>query len=127
MELIGKLLVDIIKGKENNMDITYNWNIFQMERQSENGFVTKVYYSVHATDGKYNSSTADTINYEQTNETFKPYDELTKENVIDWVQTSVGKEIVEASLASKINLQKNPIVIVTGVPWENPESLLENN
>jgi hypothetical protein len=41
---------------------------------------------------------------------------LTKEEVIGWVQESLGKDTVEASLTANIEAQKNPVQ-ETGLPW----------
>jgi hypothetical protein len=41
---------------------------------------------------------------------------LTKEQVVGWVQNSLGKDTVEASLADQINAQKNPVQD-SGLPW----------
>jgi uncharacterized GH25 family protein len=96
---------------------TYNWTINQMDRLTSDGFVVTVHYSVYATDGAYNASTYGTIGYtQQPDETYTPYADLTQVQVVGWVQNSLGKDTVEASLQSQIELQKNPVQ-ATGLPW----------
>jgi hypothetical protein len=76
-----------------------------------------VHYNVSATDGTYNANTYGTVGYqEQPGETYTPYDQLTEAQVVGWVQTSLGKDTVEASLQSQINAQINPVQ-ESGVPW----------
>ncbi len=99
------------------MAISYNWQIVTMDRLTSDGFVVIVHYNVNATDGDYNANTYGTVGYtEQPGETYTPYDQLTETQVVGWVQESLGKDTVEASLASQIEAQKNPTQ-ATGVPW----------
>jgi len=95
----------------------FNWTIPQMDRLTSDGFVCTVHYNVTATDDTYTSSTYGTIGYTQEpGETYTPYDQLTESQVVGWVQTSLGKDTVEASLQSQIELQKHPVQ-EAGVPW----------
>jgi hypothetical protein len=97
--------------------INYTWFIVQMDRLTSDGFVVTVHYNVSATDGDYSASTYGTVGYtEQPDESYTPYDELTQEQVVGWMQESLGKDTVEASLAGQIEAQKNPTQ-VSGLPW----------
>jgi hypothetical protein len=99
------------------MTATINWTIQQLDRKTADGFVVTVHYNVSATDGDYSASTYGTVGYsEQPGETFIPYDQLTQETVVGWVQESLGKDVVEASLQSQIDAQKNPVQ-ASGLPW----------
>ncbi len=99
---------------------TYLWTISQMDRLTADGFVVTVHYNVSATDGTYNASTYGTVGYtEQPGETYTPYDQLTEAQVVGWVQTSLGKDTVEASLQGQIDAQANPVQ-ESGVPWSQP-------
>jgi hypothetical protein len=72
---------------------------------------------VSATDGTYSANTYGTVGYqEQPGETYIPYDQLTEAVVVGWVQTSLGKDDVEASLQSQIDAQINPVQ-QSGTPW----------
>jgi hypothetical protein len=96
---------------------TFNWTISQMDRLTSDGFVVTVHYNVTATDDTYSASTYGTISYTQEQgETYIPYDDLTEATVVGWVQTALGKETVESSLQSQIDLQKHPVQ-AAGVPW----------
>ena len=99
---------------------TYTWTIVNMDRLTADGFVVTVHYNVFATDGTYNASTYGTVGYtEQPGETYVPYADLTQEMVVGWVQTSLGKDTVEASLQSQIDAQINPVQ-ESGMPWVTP-------
>ena len=96
---------------------TFNWQISQMDRLTSDGFVVTVHYIVNATDETYSASTYGTVGYTQEpGETYIPYADLTEATVVGWVQTSLGKDTVETSLQSQIDLQKNPVQ-AAGVPW----------
>jgi hypothetical protein len=95
----------------------FNWTINQMNRLAADGFVVTVHYNVTATDGDYTASTYGTVSYtEQPGVTYVPYNELTPEIVVGWVQESLGKDTVEESLAAQIEAKKNPVQEL-GLPW----------
>jgi hypothetical protein len=99
------------------MATTYTWLIQQMDRLTSDGFVVTVHYNVSAVDGDYSASTYGTVGYtDQPGEQYTPYDQLTEEQVVGWVQESLGKDTVEASLDSQIEAQKNPVQ-ESGMPW----------
>lgn len=98
---------------------TYNWTIKTMDRQSADGFVITVHYTVSAQDGDYSASTYGVVGYTQEEgQSYTPYDQLTAEQVAGWVQTSLGKDVVEASLQTQIDALKNPVQ-ESGLPWSN--------
>ena len=97
------------------MATAYEWNIAQMDRKTSDGFVTTVHYTVTAVDGEFTASTYGTVGYTEEG-SFTPFNQLTKETVVGWVQESLGKDTVESSLADQINAQKNP-TSVSGLPW----------
>jgi hypothetical protein len=96
--------------------MNFTWNVVQMDRLTADGFVVTVHYTVNAVDGDYTASTYGTVGYTQEDKSYIPYASLTKEEVIGWVQESLGKDTVEASLTAQIEAQKNPVQ-ETGLPW----------
>ena len=97
----------------------FNWNVVQMDRLTSDGFVVTVHYTVNAVDGDYTASTSGTVGYTQEDKSYTPFASLTKEQVIGWVQDSLGKDTVEEGLAAQIEAQKNPVQ-ESGVPWATP-------
>jgi hypothetical protein len=102
------------------MAIEYTYTIAQLERNTSDGFVVTVHYRVNAVDGDYSASTYGTVGYTQSEESFTPFDELTEETVIGWVQNSLDKDEIEANLASQIEAAKAPAT-VAGMPWNTAE------
>jgi propanediol dehydratase small subunit len=94
----------------------YTWQVVNMDRKSADGFVTTVHYNVSAVDGEFTASTYGTVGYTQEEGSYVPFEQLTPEMVVGWVQTSLGKETVEDSLAAQIEAQKNPVQ-QSGLPW----------
>lgn len=100
------------------MTTQYTWSIVQMDRNTVDGFVVTVHYTVSAIDGVNSAYTYGTTSYSPTSETIVPYEELTKETVIGWVQQSLGKDVVEASLQSQLDALAAPVQ-TSGLPWSN--------
>jgi hypothetical protein len=95
------------------MNIT--WNISQLDRKTADGFVTCAHWTCTATDGDFSAYSYGSCGFD--GELTTPYESLTKEQVLEWVWESVNKEETEASLASQIEAQKNP-VSASGIPWQ---------
>jgi YbbR domain-containing protein len=96
--------------------MNFTWNVVQMDRNTDGGFVTTVHYTVSAVDGDYSASTYGTVGYTQEDKSYKPYADLTQAEVVGWVKDSLGQETVEEALAAQIEAQKNPVQL-SGVPW----------
>jgi len=96
--------------------ITYTWSVVQMDRQVADDFVTTVHYNVSAEEGEFSASTYGTVGFTKEEMDYVPFEELTQEQVIGWVQDSLGKDTVEASLETQIEAKKNPVV-ESGLPW----------
>jgi hypothetical protein len=96
--------------------MNYTWNVVQMDRLTSDGFVVTVHYTVNAVDGDYTASTYGTVGYTQDGKSYTPFADLTKDQVVGWVQDSLGQETVETALAAQIEAQKNPVQ-ESGLPW----------
>jgi len=101
------------------MAIEITWGISNLERETEDGFVYNVHYTVDATDGtSYRSGAYGSLGLERPEEMI-PYDSLTPEICIDWVKENLGEEKVaevEAALVNVINEKKAPTK-ASGLPW----------
>ena len=113
------------------MAITYEWNVTSMKVVDANNLenvVIQTYWTKTGTDEDGNSgmfsgatplplSTVDPDN-------FVPYDQLTQEIVIGWIQDTVkDQNHIDEQIQKQINLKKNPIV-EKPLPWasSNTES-----
>jgi hypothetical protein len=96
--------------------MNFTWNVVQMDRLTSDGFVVTVHYTVNAVDGEFTASTYGTVGFTQEEMDYVPFEQLTQEQVIGWVQDSLGKDTVEEALATQIESKKNP-VSESGLPW----------
>ena len=51
---------------------------------------------------------------------FTPYDEVTKEMVEGWLESSLDTEAIEANLDAQIENFLNPPIVAYGLPWNDP-------
>ena len=104
------------------MAITYNWTIGNLERNTSDNGVVVAHYRVDAVDGEYTAGAYGSLGFtpDATADDFIAFDDLTKADVIGWVQNALGgaEKVaeIEAALQAKIDEDKNPTV-VAGLPW----------
>ena len=94
------------------------WTIANLERDVATGGVTVCHWSVTEVDGDYSASAYGTVGLtpDATAEDFIPYDSLTEDVVLGWVQADVDQTAIEAGLTANIEEQKTPAT-ATGMPW----------
>lgn len=91
------------------------WNVSQLDRRTSDGFVTTAHWQCTGTDGDYSASVYATCSWSEGNPVI-PYDNLTMQEVLDWVWNQVDKDATETAVTAQIEAQKNPVT-ATGVPW----------
>ena len=101
---------------------TYTWGIANLERESSDGYVFTAHWTLSATDGEHTASSYGSIGFERPAEDeLIPFEDLTKELVISWIQEKLGEESItsmESALQSQIEKQKSPTK-ESGVPWNS--------
>jgi hypothetical protein len=100
------------------MAAAFTWKIAQLERETEDGFVFTVHYTVNADDGTYTSGAYGSLPLERPDNLI-PFSQLTEEIVVNWVKEQFGEEKVieiEAALQAQLDEQHNPSKAV-GMPW----------
>ena len=93
------------------------WKIYQLDRNTADGFVTTAHWVVSDTDGEFSGSVYGSVGL--TGELTTPYEQLTEAQVIGWVKEAIGAETVaahEANVAAQIAAAKAPKT-AAGVPW----------
>jgi hypothetical protein len=106
------------------MGNTYIWDITGIQAypfyEGKSDVVVAIHWILTGTDGifKVERRGAVGIEYVPTSE-FKPYESLTKDEIIAWVQASLGEEGVQEALDGVDNdlkqLASQPVF--TNVPW----------
>lgn len=54
---------------------------------------------------------------------FTPYDEVTKEMVEGWLESSLDCEAIEANLDAQIQNFLNPPIVAYALPWSDPAKI----
>lgn len=100
------------------------WKINQMctVNVPETGFVTTVMWVLVGEDGEYTAQNPGISRFYKQEDNFTPYDQLTEQQVIGWVQDSMSQAEMESmyyNLDAQIQSQKNPSIYPQPqpLPW----------
>ena len=99
--------------------MTTVWQISQMERTLADGGVVVAHWRATLVDGEHSASSYGTCGFtpDPSDPSFVDYDSITQDMALGWCwDNGVDKDATEASLAAKIEADKNPTQGV-GVPW----------
>ena len=95
--------------------MTTTWTISNLDRNTDDGFVTTAHWTATAVDGEDSASIINTCSWSEGTPTI-PYANLTEATVLNWVWESVDKAATESALVAQIALLKAPVK-ATGTPW----------
>jgi hypothetical protein len=101
-------------------DTIFTWAIANLERETSDGYVFTVHYTINAADGTYTSGAYGSLGLERPEGDMVPFADLTEEMVIGWVKDKFGPEKVaeiEAALQSQLDEQHHPSK-ASGMPWQ---------
>jgi hypothetical protein len=104
---------------------TYTWTIDAMYtvQQPDPNYVVNVLWTLTGVDGQYTASIGGNSTFDSNQSgTFIPYNQLTQDIVIGWVQNQLGPQGIanyEANVQGQIDSQINPPVSPqnTPLPW----------
>ena len=109
--------------------ITYKWNVTALYTETiagEQNYIVIANYEVVGVDGEYTASLSNIARFSTENvDNFTPYEDLTNEIVIGWIQAELGTDGVDnlyACIQGQIDSQINPPVVPqnTPLPWAAP-------
>jgi len=95
------------------------WDIANLERELSDGYVYTAHWTVSSALGEFSAGAYGSIGFERPDDELIPFEDLTKEQVLDWVKDKLGAEqveTIEAGLASQIAQQQAPQK-ASGLPW----------
>lgn len=107
---------------------TYEWNIYQLDTypqyEGQSDVVFKAYWTITGLNENGISGFVKGIQDITLNpdDPYIPYNDLTKDQIISWVQTAMGPDqitIHEVNIDTQINEKVNPMVVVLPLPWNN--------
>ena len=105
--------------------MTTTWIVEQMscypQAEGQTDVVFNVAWRANATDGTYNATSYGTVGITYVaGSPYTPYDQLTQDQVVGWVQDALGQEqvdAIDAGLATNIANQVNPPTVTPPLPW----------
>jgi len=100
------------------MTTTFTWGVANLERETADGYVYTVHYTINAKDDTYSAGAYGSIGLER-GDNLIPFADLTEEVVIGWVQDALTAEKVgeiEAALQAQLDEQRAPSK-ASGLPW----------
>jgi hypothetical protein len=101
------------------MSTTYTWKIAQLERETADGYVFTVHYTVDASNDTYRAGAYGSLGLERPEGDMIPFADLTEEVVVGWVKDKLTEEKVsevEAALQAQLDEQAAPSK-AAGLPW----------
>ena len=102
----------------------YNWKINALDAKITEGDNSDVIYIVHwtltATDdtGEYTASSIGTLDVTYDPDNFIPYADLTKADVVGWLEAGLDVETIKANLDNQIELKINPVDETLRPDWD---------
>jgi hypothetical protein len=94
---------------------TFSWNIVNLERETDDGYVFTAHYTINAEDGTYTANAYGNLGLERP-ETLVLFAQLTEAIVIGWVQDKLNVEEIEAALQAQLDKKHAPTK-AAGLPW----------
>lgn len=108
------------------MTIEYKWQIKQLDckpvAERIANYVCAAHWVFAGTDGTYQGSVYGVAYFEDNikNPNYIPFDKLTADDVVVWVQNAIGAETIgmyENIISKQIADQINPPIVSQQLPW----------
>ena len=103
------------------MSTQFSWRIANMERETADGYVFTIHYTVTAEDGTYSAGAYGSLGLERPEGSMIPYADLTEDQVVmEWLLPKFGDEKVQeihAALQAQLDEQHHPSK-ASGMPWQ---------
>ena len=108
------------------METSYTWQIDSLEAKAQQDNHENVIFNVHwrldaykiHNEIKYHASRYGVEHMEYDADNFTPYSDLTKEDVVGWLESALDVEEIKSNLSDNINLQINPVDVSLNPNWE---------
>ncbi len=112
------------------MAIQYNWIISAMDTAPQDGELLDVVKTIHwryeGKDGEYTAEVYGAMACATPSETdFTAYEDLTYEQVCEWLVAGNNVEAMDLNLATQIENLKNPPIVNLPLPFSNPQLSLQ--
>jgi hypothetical protein len=104
---------------------TYTWTIVALDCKINENNLQDVVYNVNWRYTASNEDGVSAVNFgallvpPPSQEDFTPYEDLTKDQVVGWLDAGLNVPAMTADLDNQINLIVNPVDITLPPPFEN--------
>ena len=103
--------------------VQYDWEILSLYTVPSidglNNVVKRITWRYQAKDGSYAGDIYHDTYLDSPNpQTFIQYDNLTKETIIGWIESTEDMTKVEEDALARLNESKNPSIVEKKVPWD---------
>jgi hypothetical protein len=102
------------------MSTSFTWRVANLERETNDGYVYTIHYTVDAKDDTYSAGAYGSIGLERPEGDLIPFSELTEDQVVmEWLLPKIGEEKVQGvlvALQAQLDEQRQPTK-ASGVPW----------
>ena len=104
-------------------DITYTWAIAQLDCAVQENDLEDVVKTIHwrlqATDGTHSADCYGSVGVGEADpEAFTPYSDLTQDDVIAWLESSLDVDQLKEVLAGQLATLANPPIVSPALPWQ---------
>lgn len=89
----------------------------KQDEVGKNDVVKVVHYGAELIDGDYKVERHGIAMLDPPQQNFIPYENLTEEEVIQWVQSKLDVIEIENSMTQELETKKNPPIIAKELPW----------
>lgn len=96
---------------------TFQWTISNCKYDAETGGIKEAHWRV-SSDGKASAYGSVAFTPNASDPAFKPYAEVTEDDVLGWVWQTVDRSATEQQLLSRITTQSTSLL---GMPWVNQD------
>lgn len=100
------------------------WKVLKLhlypQEQQMTDVVCNVNWKCSAIDQGYEAWITDNTPLTAPSEAFTPYDQLTEEQVLNWVWSSIDKAEIEEKMQKALRNLITPPIVVKPLPWEIP-------
>ena len=102
------------------MSTSFTWRVANLERETSDGYVYTIHYTVDAKNDTYSAGAYGSIGLERPEGDLIPFSELTEDQVVmEWLLPKIGEEKVQeihAALQTQLDEQRQPTK-ASGLPW----------
>jgi len=103
------------------MSANFQWNVTKLQVKSnvENleNVVVSAEWRLIASDAGVSVERIGAESFNLQTEGFTPFESLTEQQVLGWINERVNKELAESMLAEAIEQKRNPPIVEKTLPW----------